>query len=101
MIGTTRKMTVSRTVLTASDRYGRARRTGRAGCSAGALALGEPAVAESGVVMDVFKFRIDIAELLADALYEGPHIGPVALDPIAGDEVLAVHEIVDLTVRDV
>src|SRR5260221_154422 len=51
--------------------------------------------------MDVLELRIDLAELLADALDEGADIGPIALIAIAGDKVLAVNEIVDLAVGDV
>src|SRR3546814_12931193 len=42
-----------------------------------------------------------MAELLADALDEGAHVGPVAVGAVAGHEVLAAHDVVDLPVGDV
>src|SRR6476660_2328043 len=97
MTGTIRKMTASRTVVTASERYDRTWCLGR---SSG-LVAGKQAVAESGVIMDVLELRIDLAELLADALDEGADIGAIAFIAIAGDEVLAVNEIVDFAIGNV
>src|SRR5260221_3695225 len=51
--------------------------------------------------MDVLELSIDLAKLLADAFYEGADIRAIAFIPIAGDEVLAVNEIVDLAIGDV
>src|SRR3546814_3333186 len=64
-------------------------------------ALIAPAVAEAGIVLDTVEVVVDVAELLANPLDEGPHVGPVAVRPVAGDEVLAAHDVVDLAVGDV
>src|SRR5262249_43810500 len=60
-----------------------------------------PAIAESRVVLDAGETVVDVAELLADALDEGADVDAVAVLAIAGDEVLAAHQIVDLPVRHV
>src|SRR4051812_13523747 len=60
-----------------------------------------PAIAEAGIVVDQVEIAIDHAELLADALDEGAHIGPITRRTIAGDEALAMHQIVDLAIRDI
>src|SRR3546814_2716357 len=54
-------------------------------------ALIAPSVAEAGIVLDTVEVVVDVAELLANPLDEGPHVGPVAVRPVAGDEVLAAH----------
>src|SRR3546814_9184619 len=64
-------------------------------------ALIAPSVAEAGIVLDTVEVVVDVAELLANPLDEGPHVGPVAVRPVAGDEVLAAHDVVDLAVGDV
>src|SRR5487761_2345777 len=102
MSGTARKISARTVTLAASERTKRQR--GRlCGAAGGAVALvaGNPAVAESGVVVDVIELAIDIAELLADALYEGADVRPEALGAVAGGEVLAVDEIVDLAIADI
>jgi hypothetical protein len=48
------------------------------------LVAGKPAVAESGIIMDVLELRID----LADALDEGADIGAIALIAMAREKVL-------------
>src|ERR1700733_15378633 len=98
MTGTTRKMTASRIAFAASERCGHFASCCRAEPPLGA---GKPAVAETGVVMDVLELGIDISELLANALDERPHVGTEAFGTIPGDEILAVHEVVDFAVRDV
>src|SRR5271167_2333726 len=60
-----------------------------------------PTVSKTGVVMDVVEIRVAVAELLADTLDEGTDIGAVPLCPMAGDEILAVYEIIDLAIADV
>src|SRR5262245_35964814 len=60
-----------------------------------------PTVAEPGIVLDAGEAVVDIAELLADALDEGADVDAIALLAVAGDEVLAAHEIVDLPVGHV
>src|SRR5579859_7604806 len=59
------------------------------------------AIAEAGVVLDVLVFGIDGTKLLANALDERADIGTIALVAIAGGEVLAVNEVVDLAIGDV
>src|SRR5688500_14747046 len=59
------------------------------------------AVAEARIVVDQVELAIDHAELLPDALDEGANIGAVAGGTVAGDEALAVDQIVDLPVRDI
>src|SRR5579883_2083690 len=90
-------MTASRTVLTASERNAPARR--RVGSAR--LTACDPAVAESCIVVDMVELRVSVAELLADALDERPDIGAEPLRAIAGDEILAVDEIIDLAIGDV
>src|SRR5487761_1648056 len=102
MSGTARKMSARTATLAASERTKRQRgRYGGAASGAVVLCAGNPAVAKSGVVVDVIELAIDIAELLADALYESANVRPEALGAVAGSEVLAVDEIVDLAVADI
>src|SRR5690349_25154598 len=61
----------------------------------------DPAVSETGVVFDVDERGVDIAELLADALDEGAYIGAVTFRPVPGYEVLAMDQIINLTVADI
>src|SRR5580658_1151271 len=103
--GTTMKMNASTTALAVSERYHRGRGA-RAGAGAAAttscrLWAGNPAVTEAGIVVDLIEFRVEIAELLADALDEGTDIGAIAFVAIAGHEVLAMHQVVDLTIADI
>src|SRR3546814_10504860 len=49
----------------------------------------------------LFPYTTLFRSLLANPLDEGPHVGPVAVRPVAGDEVLAAHDVVDLAVGDV
>src|SRR5262249_54418268 len=53
------------------------------------------------VVGDAIETLVDIAELLPDALDEGADIDAKAFLAIAGDEILAANEIVDLAIRHV
>src|SRR5262245_28611095 len=69
-----------------------------AGSGAGSIL---PAIAEAGVVLNQIEVRIDVAELLADALDQGADIGPVALLARTGAEPLAPDEVVDLAIGDV
>jgi hypothetical protein len=57
-----------------------------------------PAVAKPGVVADVLERRIDIMEFLADSLDEGADVGAKTVVAIAGREVLAVNQVVDLAI---
>jgi len=68
--------------------------------TAGVAALGgdDPAVPKSGVVVDFVKAGVDIPELLADALDEGANVGAVAVGTAAGQEILAVHEVVEIAI---
>src|SRR5918911_2481645 len=102
MTGTTKKMTASNAAFASSERY----KPGRA--SAGVapppnwpMLDGGPAVTETGVVVDMFEIRVDIAEFLADALDEGANVRSVSFGAVAGHEVLAVHQVVDFAVGDV
>src|SRR5262249_1441052 len=61
----------------------------------------DPAVSETVVIFDMVETGVDIAELLADTFDEGAHIGAIPFRSVPGDEILAVDEIVDLTVADV
>jgi hypothetical protein len=60
-----------------------------------------PAVPEASIVFDLVETGIAVAELLADALDEGSYIGPIALIAVAGHEVLAVDEIINVAVANV
>src|SRR5262249_12786655 len=60
-----------------------------------------PAVSEPRVVLDAGEAVVDIAEFLSNPFDEGTHVDAVALLAVAGDEVLAAHEVVDLPVGDV
>ena len=51
--------------------------------------------------MDFVKSGVDIPEFLADALDEGADVGAVAVGAAARQEVLAVHEVVELAVGDI
>ncbi len=59
------------------------------------------AVAESGVILDVLELRIDGTELPANAFDESANIGAKALITITGREILAMNEIVNLTIGDI
>src|SRR3546814_891420 len=61
----------------------------------------DPAVTEAGIVADAGESVVDLAELLSNPLDERAYIDPVAVLTIAGDEVLAADEVVDLTIRHV
>src|SRR5215467_4858728 len=104
MSGTAGKMTPSSAAFAESERWKRQRRRLRAAdrtTAAAALGGDGPAVSESGVVVDFVKAGVDIPELLADALDEGTDIGAVAVGAAARQEILAVHEVVELAVRGV
>ena len=45
-----------------------------------------PAISETDVVLDLVECRIEGAELVANALDGGSHVGPVAARPLACDE---------------
>src|SRR5260370_27404930 len=47
-----------------------------------------PAVPEAGVVFDLVEGRVEVAKLVADPLDRGPHIRPIAIAPVSGDETL-------------
>src|SRR5271170_2679767 len=91
--GTSRNITASNPVLMVSDQAQRRLRRD--------LVWSGPAVSKTGVVMDVVEIGVGVAEFLADTLDEGTDIGAVPLCPMTGDEVLAVHEIIDLAIADV
>src|SRR5215468_10224776 len=96
MIGTTRKITTSKTILLARVRGSEpSLRTRLAG-----MALA-PAIAEAGIILDLGEIGIDIAEFLPDALYEGANIGAKSDLPAARCETLAVHEIVEFAIAHV
>src|SRR6266702_1460588 len=54
-----------------------------------------PAVPETAVIFDLVEGRIEAAELVPDALDDGPHIAPIAVGPASGDETLIVQPVVD------
>src|ERR671914_708206 len=98
------KMRPSIAVFATSERHGLGRRVVSVASRAGATcaaASGGPAVAETGVVLDVVEIVVDIAELLPDALNESADICAVPLGAVAGDEVFSVNEVVDFAVTDV
>src|SRR5262249_34490864 len=97
------KMTRRRGAFAESERWKRQRRRRAADRTTAAAALGGdgPAVSESGVVVDFVKAGVDIPELLADALDEGTDVGAVAIGAAARQEILAVHEVVELAIGDV
>src|SRR5215468_727383 len=61
----------------------------------------DPAVSETGVIFDMVKTEVDIAEFLADTLDNRAQMGAIPFRPVPGDEILAVNEVVDLTEADV
>src|SRR5215470_2264055 len=89
---------VSSTSLLASDRSIRA---GEAPSAAIGLGRVHPPIAESGIVADAVEILVDLPELLADPLDEGADVDAEALLAIAGDEVLAADQVVDLAIGDV
>src|SRR5215468_8529446 len=96
-------MTTSSAAFAESERWKRQRRRRAADRTTAAAALGGdgPAVSESGVVVDFVKAGVDIPELLADALDEGTDVGAVAIGAAARQEILAVHEVVELAIGDI
>src|ERR1051325_8351664 len=91
-MGTRAKITASTAVFARSDRSRQTKPT---------LLVRDPAVTETGIVLDLGKFGIDLPERLADALHQAAHIGAITLLAVAGNEILAVHEVVDLAVPDI
>src|SRR3546814_7366277 len=61
----------------------------------------DPTVTEAGIVADAGESVVNLAELLANPLDERAYIDPVAVFAIAGNEILAADEVVDLTIRHV
>jgi Transposase, Mutator family len=45
-----------------------------------------PAISEAGIVLDLSERRVAGPEFAADALDCGPHIPPIAIGPVSGDE---------------
>src|SRR5215831_1614012 len=97
-------MTTSSADFAESERWKRQRRrlraTGRPPVVA-ALDGDGPAVAKSGVVVDFVKSGVDIPELLADTLDESADVGAIAIGAAARQEILAVHEVVELAIGGV
>src|SRR5271165_6426448 len=60
-----------------------------------------PAIAEPRVILDPVEARVEGDELLADAFDEGADVGAIAVTAVAGDEVLAMHEIIELPIGHV
>src|SRR5258708_27787537 len=54
-----------------------------------------PAVPEAAVIFDLVEGRVEAAELVPDTLDGGPHIGPIAVGTVSGDEPLIVQPVVD------
>src|ERR1700744_3879597 len=98
MTGTTRKISASSAALDARDICALAREAGAAGCGSG---LRDPSIAESGIVADAIEIGVEIPELFPDALDESPDIGSVPFRSIAGDEILAMDQIIDITIRHI
>src|SRR5690349_16382211 len=63
--------------------------------------LNGPAIAEPAIVLDAGKGRVHRAKLLPNSLDEGADVDPVAVLAASGDEVLAVHDVVELAVGHV
>src|SRR5579863_4449863 len=61
----------------------------------------QPPVSEARIVLDLREARIHVAEFLANALYEGPDIGPVSDLPVAGRKSLAMDDVVKFPVADI
>src|SRR5882724_4085223 len=102
MMGTARKIAASRPTLAASEWWKRQRRPASSPSSAAGTVLCDgPAVTEAGVVVDLVKTGIDISELLADAFDESADVGAIAVRAAAGEEILPVHEVVELAVGDI
>src|SRR5262245_10944136 len=57
-----------------------------------------PLVAEAREIPDGVEAVVDITEILADPLDQCPHIGAIAIDAVAGDEAMAMHDVVDIAV---
>src|SRR5215831_6139386 len=88
---------VSNTSLLASDR------SIRPLPPSAAIGLGRihPPIAETGIVADAVEFLVDLPEFLAYPLDERANVHAKALLAIAGDEILAANQVVDLAVGDV
>src|SRR5205823_8309054 len=99
MIGTTRKTTASRMILSASVRYSPTARRCKLVCSG--INGVAPAVAKTRIIFDMREIRIGIAEFLADALDESAHIGAIADLAGAGGKTFAVNDVVQAAVRHV
>ena len=54
-----------------------------------------PAISETCIVLDLFERRIEGAELVANALDGGSHVGPVAARPLASDEAFMAQAVID------
>src|SRR5258708_35633572 len=54
-----------------------------------------PTIPEAAVIFDLVEGRVAAAELVPDTLDGGPHIGPIAVGPISGDETLILQPVVD------
>src|SRR5579862_5337866 len=100
MTGTKRKTKATNSALATRDIRPRWLR-GPLRPSRRGLSLGDPAVAKAGIIVDQIEFGIDVAEFLADTLDEGADIGAIAFGAVAGDEILAVHEVVDVAIGDI
>src|SRR5271163_385068 len=57
-----------------------------------------PPVTEARIILDLRKIRIDIAEFLANPLYERADIGAVSNIAVAGHEPFAVNDVIDLAI---
>src|SRR5215468_6314534 len=88
---------VSSTSLLASDR------SIRPLPPSAAMGLGgiHPPIAESGIVADAVELLVDLPELLADPLDERADVHAKTLLAIAGNEILAAHQVVNLAIGDV
>src|SRR5438876_5000985 len=90
--GTSAKMTARTAVFARSDRSRQTKPS---------LSLRRPAVAEAGIVLDLSELGVNITESLADPLHQAAHVGTIAVLAVTGDEILAMHEIVDLPVSNI
>src|SRR6266550_7532748 len=91
-MGTSVKTTVRTIIFARSDRSRQTKPS---------LLLGDPAVTEAGIVPYLRKIGIDVPERPTDPLEEAPHIRPIPFVADAGDEILAVHEVVNLPIADI
>src|SRR3546814_328846 len=96
-VGTRTKTTTSTRRRRASERRNQTIPRHIMPAAASAIVV-EPAVAETGIVLDLVERCVDRLELLPDPLDERPDVGPIADIAVAGNEPGPPGKIVDLAV---